>query len=183
MIDSDLAHPFPALLRAHIRHGFTAAQQYLAAAVYLETVRLPQLAGHCYGRGEEHRAHALRIVQYLLDRELEVTVGGLDEVRPTFESPHAAVAFLLSREQTLCDRTSELARVARDSGDYLGERFVGWLLQRQLEDVAGMATLLSVVDRAAGNLFDVEEFVARELRTRERQPGESGPKMAGTAAN
>lgn len=183
MVESDLAHPFPALLRAQIQHGLTAAQQYLAAAVYLETARLPQLAQHCYGRGEQHRAHALRIVQYLLDRELEVTVGGLDEVRSTFESPHATISFLLAREQTQCEQVEELARVARESGDYLGERFVGWLLQRQLEDVTGMTTLQSVVDRAAGNFFDVEEFVARELQPSDPRPDKFVPKIAGRPPN
>ncbi|SLI06813.1 Bacterioferritin BfrB [Mycobacteroides abscessus subsp. abscessus] len=41
-----------------------------------------------------------------------------------------------------------------------------------------MTTLLSVLERRGGNLFDVEEFVARELK-----PGKgadpTAPKMAG----
>ncbi|MEU4314776.1 ferritin-like domain-containing protein [Nocardia sp. NPDC024068] len=183
MDDSDLAQPFIALLRAQVRHGLTVSQQYLAAAVYFDIQRLPQLAGHSYRRSEEHRGHALRIVQYLIDRELEITIGGLGEVRETFESPRAAVAFLLAREQTSTDQVTELARVAREWGDYLGERFVSWLLDREQQDVAGMSTLLTVLDRSAGDMFDVEEFVARELRSSPAPAGGSVPKMAGSGPN
>ncbi|WP_245546905.1 ferritin-like domain-containing protein [Nocardia brevicatena] len=97
-------------------HALTAGQQYPAAAVYFEVQCLPQLSAHCCRRGEEHRGHTLRIVQYLLDRELEVTVGGLDEVRPAFESPYTAVAFLSAGEETLAEQVGGLARLARECG-------------------------------------------------------------------
>ena len=51
---------------------------------------------------------------------------------------------------------------ARDEGDYLGEQFMQWFLKEQVEEVSQMSTLLAVVDRSQGNLFDVENFLARE---------------------
>jgi ferritin len=183
MHDSDLAQPFIAQLRAQVRHGLTASQQYLAAAVYFDIQRLPQLAGHCYVRSEQQRGHALRIVQYLIDRDLEITIGGLAEVRQTFESPRAAIAFLLAREETTTDQVTELAHLAREWSDYLGEQFIGWLLECQQQDVACMSTLLAVTDRAAGNLLDVEEFVARELRSTVPLANPSVPKIAGAGRN
>ncbi|MEU2257288.1 ferritin [Nocardia xishanensis] len=179
MSDTDGAQPFPALLRDQIRHGFTVAQQYLAAAVYFDSLRLPQLARHCYTRSEEHRAHAMRMVQHLLDRDMEVRVGGLDSIRSDFESPRAATAFLLEAERACTSQVTALAKAAREGGDYLGERFVQWFLKEQVDNVAGMTTLLTVLDRE-GNLFDVEQFVAREVRA-PAKPGNSAPKMAGAA--
>ncbi|MFG1790841.1 ferritin [Nocardia sp. NPDC049149] len=182
MPDNDAEKPFPPLLRTQIRRGFTAGQQYLAAAVYLDANRLPQLAKHCYGKAAEQHGHALRMVQYLLDRDLDVQVTGLDEIRSTFESPRAAIDFLLTTAQGRSTQISELARAARESGDYLGERFVQWFLKEQVEEVAKMTTLLTVLDRADGNLFDVEEFIARELRTPHRVDNTT-PRMAGAAKN
>lgn len=180
MPDSDLDQPFPDLLRDQIRRGFTAAQQYLAAAVYFDSHRLPQLARYGYGKSTEHRSHALRMVQYLLDRDFEVQIGGLDEVQPTFESARGAVVFLLESERARNAQITELAGTARAAGDYIGEQFIQWFLKEQVEDVAGMTTLLTVIDRAAGDLFDVEDFISRELRTTPRQDI-SAPRMAGTA--
>lgn len=182
MTNTELDQSFPTLLTAQIRHGFTAAQQYLAAAVYLDSNRLPQLAKHCYAKSGEQRAHALRMVQYLLDRDLAIQIGGLDEIRSTFESPRAAIAFLLETEQTRSAQITGLARAARGSGDYLGERFIQWFLKEQVDDVAKMTTLLTVIDRSPNNLFDVEDFVARELRAPQRVDNAT-PRMAGAAKN
>ncbi|MFD6463963.1 ferritin [Streptomyces roseolus] len=154
---------FPVLLRDQIRRGFTAAQQCLAAAVYFDSGRLPQLAAHCYQRSELHRSHALRMIQYLLDRDLEVRVGGIDEVRPDFDSPRAALVFLQEGEQAYTEQITELAGAARAANDYLGERFVQWFLKEQVEEVASMTTLLNIAERAGSNLFDLENFMAREL--------------------
>ncbi|MGQ4618316.1 ferritin-like domain-containing protein [Nocardia sp. R7R-8] len=178
----DIDESFPDLLRTQIRHGFTTAQQYLAAAVYFDAQRLPQLAGHAYARSREHYGNALRMVQYLLDRDLPVQIGGLGEIDSAFESPRGAIALLLEIEQVGSTRISALARAARTSGDYLGERFIQWFLAEQVHNVAGMSTLLAVVDRADGQLFDVEEFVAREIRPRPRTDIPA-PKIAGAAKN
>jgi ferritin len=103
-------------------------------------------------------------------------------VQSTFESPRAAIAFLLETEHVRSNQVTTLADAARSSGDYLGERFIQWFLEEQVEDVAGMTTVLTVIDRAAGDLFDVEEFISRELRTTPRADI-TAPKMAGAARN
>ncbi|MBJ8346317.1 ferritin [Antrihabitans sp. YC2-6] len=171
---------FHKLLREQIRHEFTASQQYVAIAVYFDTSRLPQLAQRFYLQATEEREHALMMVQYLLDRDLEVSVGGLDEVTPSFESIRGAVEHARSQEQDVTDKITELTRTARETGDYLGEQFMGWFLEAQVQEVASMNTLLAVIDRAAGNTFDIEEFVARELRTPTRAAAPA-PRIAGAA--
>ncbi|UGT52702.1 ferritin [Nocardia asteroides] len=168
---------FTELLRDQIRHGLTTAQQYLSAAVYFDTQRLPELAAQTYTRAAENRGHAMRMVQYLLDRDIAVTIGGLDEVREEYDSPRAAIAFLLDRERTATGQISALAAAARDAGDYLGEQFVQWFLRNQVDDVATMNTLLTVLDRQ-DNLFQVEEFIRRELNG--AVPADkTAPRMAG----
>jgi len=178
MTDSRTVEAFPASLREQIRRGFTIAQQYLTIAVYFDSLRLPRLAAQCYRRQSRHRENALRIVQYLLDRDLEVHVGGLDEPRSDFESPRAAVAVLLADERAYTDASTMLVDIARTHGDRLGEQFAEWFLREQLENVADITTLLAVLDREGGTLFDVEEFAARDLPA----PGNAdpaAPRMAG----
>jgi len=52
--------------------------------------------------------------------------------------------------------------VARESGDFAGEQFMGWFIKEQLEEVSKMSTLLRVVERAGDDALRVEEFLARE---------------------
>ncbi len=38
-----------------------------------------------------------------------------------------------------------------------------WFLKEQVEEVATITTLVKIADRARENLFNLEDFVAREL--------------------
>lgn len=172
---------FTTLLRKQIRHEFTASQQYLAVAVYFDTNDLPQLAGRFYRQAEEERRHGLMMIQYLIDNELEVDVPGVDDVVTAFDSVRAPVALALQQEHDVTEQITRLARTARDTGDYLGEQFMQWFLGEQVEEVANMHTLLTIVDRAGDDLFNVETFVAREMSGAATIDA-TAPKVAGHGA-
>jgi ferritin len=153
---------FHELLQQQIRNEFTASQQYIAVAVWFDDQDLPQLAKHFYHQALEERNHAMMIVQYLLDTDIKVTIPGVDEVRNDFSSAAELVELALSQERQVTDEIIRLAKTARDEDDYKGEQFMQWFLKEQVEEVAQMSTLLNVVKRANGNLFDVENYMARE---------------------
>jgi len=172
---SDYAGPktkFQALLQEQIYNEFTSAQQYMAIAVYFDSADLPQLAKRFYSQSVEERNHAMMLVQHLLDRDVRVEIPGVDAMRNRFDRPHDALALALAQERAVTEQVSRLTAVARDEGDYLGEQFMQWFLREQTEEVASMTTLVRVADRAGANLFDLENFVAREV----------GPEPAGVGA-
>ncbi|WP_312858445.1 ferritin [Pseudonocardia pini] len=154
---------FLALLRDQIRSEFTASQQYTAVAVWLDDEDLPQLAAHFYAQALEERNHAMSMVQYLLDTDTRPVIPGIDAVVNDFGTVEDVVRLALKQEKQVTEQITTLARTARDEGDYLGEQFMQWFLKEQVEEVASMSTLLTVVQRAGDNLFHIEDFVAREL--------------------
>lgn len=154
---------FHGLLQDQIRNEFTAAQQYIAIAVYFDDADLPQLAAHFYRQAVEERNHAMMVVRYLLDRNIRAEIPGVDAVRNEFASPREALALALDQERGVTEQITTLAAAARDEHDYLGEQFMQWFLKEQVEEVASMSTLLRVADRAGDNLFNLEDFVAREM--------------------
>ena len=171
------ATKFHGLLKDQIRSEFCASQQYIAIAVYFDGDDLPQLAKHFYGQALEERNHAMMLVQYLLDRDIDVEIPGIDAVCNSFGTARDALALALDQERTVTEQITQLARVARDEGDYLGEQFMQWFLKEQVEEVAQMSTLVRVAERAGTNLFNLEDFVARELSG---APSDSAaPKAAG----
>jgi ferritin len=119
----------------------------------------------------------MMLVQYLLDRDIDVEIPGVDAVRNSFETPRDALGLALEQERTVTEQISRLAAVARDEGDYLGEQFMQWFLKEQVEEVALMTTLVRIADRAGANLFHLEDFVARELGGTATDP--MAPKAAG----
>jgi bacterioferritin B len=168
---------FNTLLQEQIRSEFGAAQQYVAIAVYFDAEDLPQLAKHFYTQAVEERNHAMMLVQYLLDRGIGVEIPGVDAVRNSFGAPSEALAVALDQERAVTEQVTRLAGVARDEGDYLGEQFMQWFLAEQVEEVARMTTLVRVADRAGTNLFNLEDFVAREMVAAAADP--AAPRAAG----
>ncbi|WP_040772624.1 ferritin [Nocardia pneumoniae] len=156
---------FHHLLHDQIRHEFNAEHQYIAIAVWFDNADLPQLAKRFYAQAVEERNHAMMIVQYFLDRDISIELSGVDAAKSRFENAREPIALALAQEKTVTEQIVQLASTAREEGDYLGEQFMQWFLKEQVEEVARMTTLLNIADRAGSNLFDLEEFVAREINT------------------
>jgi ferritin len=153
---------FVDLLRAQIRHEFTASQQYIALAVWFDGRDLPQLAGHFYRQSVEERNHAMMMVRWMVDRDLDVAIPGVDPVRGEFTTITEPIELALSQERTVTDQIKALFAAARAEGDFLGEQFMLWFLKEQVEEVASMATLLTIARRAGDDWFDVETYLSRE---------------------
>ncbi len=153
---------FPTALNEQIAREFAASQQYVAIAVHYDGLTLPQLASHFYRQAVEERNHAMMIVQYLLDAGGDPVIPGVAAPRTEFADVVAPVALALEQEREVTDQIVELARLAREEGDLVGEQFLHWFLQEQREEVSSMSDLLAVVERAnASNILLAEEYLAR----------------------
>ena len=159
---------FNDLLARQIGNEFAASQQYIAVAAWFHGQDLPQLAKHFYRQSLEERNHAMMMVRYILDRGLKITIPGVDPVRNDFDKVEEPLALALAQEQEVTENIKELFAAARSENDALGEQFMLWFLKEQVEEVASMTTLLNIA-RRADNLFDIENFLARE------RVGDHGP--------
>jgi bacterioferritin B len=172
---------FPQALNEQIGREFGASQQYVAIAVYYDSETLPQLAGHFYRQAVEERNHAMMIVQYLLDSDEQVAVPGVDGPRTEFTDPVAPVELALEQEKQVTAQIVELAKLAREEGDLVGEQFLSWFLEEQREEVSSMSDLLNLVRRAGdANILLVEEHLAR-VAGEEGGPEANAPPAAGGA--
>ena len=156
------------LLGEQVGHEFGAHQQSVAIAVWCDRQDLPQLARHYYRQSLEERNHAMMIVRHMLDRAMPVEIPAVGAVRNTFDSVTEPLALALAQEKQVTAQIEAIFRAARQENDPLGEQFMHWFLKEQVEEVASATTLLAVAERAGTNLFDLENYVARE------QVGDSG---------
>jgi ferritin len=159
---------FVATLNEQVAHEFAAHQQYVAIAVHYDAETLPRLAGFFYRQAVEERNHAMMIVRYLLDAGHPVELPGAQAPQGGFADPAAPVELALDQERRVTDQVANLARLAREEGDFQGEQFMQWFIKEQVEEVSSMSDLLKVVQRAGDNPLLAEEYLARE------QPGEAG---------
>ena len=145
-----------------IGYEYGASQQYVAVAVYYDSETFPQLAAHFYRQAVEERNHAMMLVQFLLDADVPVVIPGIQAPQTEFKDAAEPIALALAQEKRVTDQISNLAKLAREEGDFVGEEFTHWFLKEQREEVASMSDLLRLVERASeSSLLLVEDSLAR----------------------
>jgi ferritin len=161
-IESPSMASFPEKLNEQVAYEFAASQQYVAIAVWFDSETLPLLAAHFYRQALEERNHAMMIVQYLLDSDHDVVVPAVEAPKTTFADAREPVALALDQEKRVTEQIADLARVAREENDLVGEQFMHWFLQEQREEVSSMSDLLKVVERSSeSNILLAEDYLAR----------------------
>ena len=150
------------MLTDQIRNEFAASQQYIAIAVWFDSHDLPQLAKHFYRQAVEERNHAMMMIQWMLDRDIAVSIPSVPDVRNDFADITEPIALALAQEKKVTDQIKTLFATARAEDDALGEQFMLWFLKEQVEEVSSMSTLLTIAQRAGHDWFDVETFLSRE---------------------
>jgi ferritin len=153
---------FAAALNEQIANEFGAHQQYIGAAVYYDSETLPRLAAFFYRQAVEERNHAMMMVQYLLDANEEVRIPDIESKLTRFDDVVAPVRMALDQEKRVTDEINALFKLARETDDFQAEQFMQWFVKEQVEEVATMTDLLTVVERSSDNALLVEEYLARE---------------------
>jgi ferritin len=149
-------------LNVQIGNEFAAHNQYLACAVHYDALTMPQLAAFFYAQALEERLHAMMMVQYLLDTDAPVEIPGVEAPVAAFEDVVAPIALALEQEKRVTEQINGLLRIAREENDFASEQFMQWFIKEQVEEVATMNDLLTVVTRSKDDVNAIEDWVARE---------------------
>ena len=171
------ADRFVQQLNTQIGNEFAAHQQYVACAVYYDVLTMPQMAGFFYAQAIEERNHAMMMVNYLVDQDAEVIIPGVAAPHTTFADIVAPVALALEQERRVTDQINQLTRIAREEYDYASDQFMQWFIKEQVEEVATMSDLLTVVNRARNDVEAIEDYVQRETANEATDP--TAPTVAG----
>ena len=153
---------FVAQLNAQIGNELAAHNQYLACAIYYDALTMPRMAAFFYEQALEERAHAMMMVQYLVDADEEVVIPAVEAPQVSFSDVAAPVHLALEQEKRVTGQIQQLALTARDEVDLVAEQFMHWFLKEQREEVSSMSSLLDVVTRSMDDVMHVENFLARE---------------------
>lgn len=151
-------------LNAQLGRELSAANQYLAMAIYLDARSLKELSGFFYRQSDEERGHAMKFVHYLLQADATPVVPEIPEPLADFESIEQIAQMGLDREQEVTRSIHALVDLALSEKDHTTNHFLQWFVEEQLEEEATFTELLDVV-RQSENLLLVEQYVYRQ------QPG------------
>jgi bacterioferritin B len=149
-------------LNAQIGREFAAAHQYVAIGAFYASATFPQLAAFFYRQAEEEREHAMKMVNFVLDRDAKVDFGAIAQPRTDFPDHVAPIGAALDQERKVTVDISALFEIAREARDFQSEQFLHWFLEEQVEEEASMSDLLAVAERTRQIPMLLEEYLARE---------------------
>ncbi len=173
------ADRFVEQLNAQIANEFAAHQQYVACAVYYDALTMPQMAGFFYAQALEERDHAMMMVQYLVDQDAAVVIPGVAAPQTSFDDIVEPVALALEQEKRVTEQINQLTRISREEYDFASDQFMQWFIKEQVEEVATMSDLLTVVKRSRNDIEAIEDYVQRETAGEGVDP--TAPAVAGGA--
>ncbi len=152
-------------LNLQLGSEFGAHQQYLSIAAYYDGLTMPQMADFFYRQAAEERDHAMMMVRYLVDCDAEVQIPAVDAPEFKFGDIIAPVELALAQERRVQQEIHSLVATSRAANDFASEQFMQWFVKEQVEEIATMSDLLTVVRRAPDNIEAIEDYVARETAT------------------
>ncbi len=152
-------------LNGQVVEEFTATAQYIAISLYFDRETLPELAKFFYAQAMEEHEHAMKLLNYITDAGGHGIVPSTKAIKNHFEAAEEAVQLALSQEMKVTDQINNLVDLSIQENDHLTRQFLQWFVTEQLEEVASMSDLLSIVKRAGEtNLLLVEDYLARNPR-------------------
>ena len=146
-------------LNEQIGHEFGASLQYTNLATYFDGANLRMLAKFFHKQSDEERAHALKLVSYLVEAGCQVRIPAIEAPQHDFGSAAAAAKLALDWELRVTEQFNSLMDLAIAKKDHLSQAFLTWFVTEQLEEVSAMTRLHDLVSRAGDNVLLAEAYL------------------------
>ena len=133
-----------AALNEQITQELFASQVYLSMCAHFESEGLPGFAQWMRAQAEEEREHALRIFDFVHDREGKISLGPIEAPPSEFGSPLEVFEAALSHERKVSGMIGDLYRLSMSEADYPAQVMLQWFVNEQVEEEK---TISDIVDR------------------------------------
>ncbi|MHC4938505.1 MAG: ferritin [Planctomycetota bacterium] len=156
-------------LNDHLQLELKAWYEYTGMALWLEMNDLPGSASFMKIQAAEELAHAQKIIQHLLDRDVLPVLPAIEQATGEYGSVKALFEEVLAAEQTVTASIEKLYRLAEEEDDQPARSLLAWFINEQVEEEAMARGILGRI-RLAGESGPGLLMIDQELG--QRQPGE-----------
>ncbi len=135
-------------LNAQVNAELTASYHYLAMSAYFETQSLPGFASWFRAQSAEETVHGMKIHDYILRRDADVTFADISANNQSFQSAEDVVSTALKMEQAVTAQIHDIHTLATKENDPATQALMHWFLDEQIEEDESMRDLLERVSAA-----------------------------------
>lgn len=161
MLDSKIE----AALNDQIQHELGSAYLYLSMAAYFEAVNLPGSAQWMRKQAREEAGHAMKVFEYIADRDGRVTLRAIPAPPADFASTEDVWKQALANEQKVTAVIAAEYGQAQQAGDHATAAMLQWFVTEQVEEEKTVRTILEQVQKLgqqSSALFFLDRHLGKE---------------------
>ena len=160
-----LKEPVEEALNEQINAELYSEYVYLSMSAFYEEEGLPGFASWMRAQADEEHAHAMRIYDFVIERDGRVTLTSIDSPPTEWSTPTDAFKEAYEHEVEITEMIDELVALARDENDNATENMLQWFVAEQVEEEATAQHILDklkhVGDDGTGLLMIDQELGQR----------------------
>ena len=129
-----ISEKMQAAINDQIQAEFYSAYMYLSMSAYFEARNLPGFAKWLRVQFQEEQTHALKLYDYLIERDGVVQLKPIAEPPLEWEGNLEVFQAVLEHEQKVTGLINKLYEVALKQKDYAAQVMLQWFINEQVEE-------------------------------------------------
>jgi ferritin len=129
-------------INEQIKNEYYSAYLYLSMSAYFESINMPGSAKWMKAQHGEELTHALKMFDFINDRDGRVTLKAIDQPPADFASPLAVWEMVLEHERKVTGLIYQLYEQAVKENDYATQTFLAWFINEQVEEEKNASLML-----------------------------------------
>ncbi|HEX7599722.1 MAG TPA: ferritin [Polyangia bacterium] len=135
-------------LSEHINAEFASAYLYLSMALYFEGQSLPGFAQWMRVQNKEEHAHAMKMLDHVVDRGGKVVLATIEKPASDFKSTLDIFERTVAHEQKVTGLINTLYALAIKENDYATMEMLQWYIKEQVEEEKNVTQILDQLKMA-----------------------------------
>lgn len=157
-------------LNGQINAELGSAYQYLAMAAHFDAANLEGSARWMRHQAREEVSHAMKIFDFVHDRDGKVALEAVAKPKGQFASTLAVWEAVLKQEQHVTGLIHALYRLAGDEKDYPTQAMLQWFIEEQVEEEKTARTILDqvrMIGASSSAIYFLDRHLGKEVEKKE----------------
>ena len=150
-------------LNKQVNAELYAAYLYLSMSAYCDSINLPGARSWLRVQTQEELTHAMRIYNYILERDGKITLAAIADPPTEWDSVLAGFEGAYAHEQKVTGMIDALVDLSIKLSDHATNNMLQWFVAEQVEEEAStndVVQKLNLAGSEGGGLFMVDQELA-----------------------
>ncbi|MFH1756034.1 MAG: ferritin [Candidatus Latescibacterota bacterium] len=156
-------------LNKQVNAELWSAYLYLAMEAHFISVNLNGFANWMRLQAQEELGHAMKMYDYIGERDGKVTLTAITAPKDTWKTPLAVFQDTLKHEIKVTELINNLTTLADKEKDHATRNFLQWFVDEQVEEESTASNIVEQI-KLAGNSSGALFILDRELALRVASP-------------